>query len=273
MLRGIPADQVWGESFRGAYGLPPLAQMMIDVGAYELLDFLRASLSEAFVEGQQHRTRAGTTDWQSLLSERQLMCEESPHTRRVFLIFSDAGATGNACGQTLPYLIWRAIKDLGLKSIELVAVVLGPYAYRGLTQYTEANHKALRWTLDELRKHGMGRRAFRRGLEIDCGTRPPYQRFLLKPGAGPRAGEKVSDAELRAFYDRAALDLHASLRRQTWDTALAQLANVDLQLHERHNIHLVRGSEAAGDATTLHTVLATRVEKLAYEVYLGEHSE
>jgi len=263
LLRGIQAWDMRFQALRGAFGHPPLAQMRIDIEVREVADFLRRALVEAFVAPPQVAP-PGASDWEKLVAARRALQrnQEEARIHRIVMLFSGAGSTGHAAGQTLPYLLWQIIRDLNIAPVEMIGVLFGPHAYEGLTQYTWANDAALRRALAHRMRHGLGKRTFREDFEVDLGTQVPFDHILLIDGPGAQSGHKVSDVELRTFYDQAALALRAALQREIWDAAIGQINNDNLGAHY---VHIVRSAEAFADGDALRATLARRLEMRVYE--------
>jgi hypothetical protein len=92
-------------------------------------------------------------------------------------------------------------------------------------------------------------------------AQPPYDRvFLLDDPTLPGAGTRVSEPEVDAFLDQAALSLYVLLRGDVWATVASHIANDDGVARgdgQLRYLHTVRGVLTGVDRTQLTELCAT----------------
>lgn len=261
LLRGISVFETYPRAGDGGHGHPAISTLDIDLNIDAVLGLLRRALRDPNDDASQLAGRSGL---QQVVLQRQR--QQAPaRDRRIVIIGGGCGAMGNAAHHLLPYLVRWLLAEQGIASYQLWGVVLGPRAFTGLTPFVRHNYRALLDAIEHMAQHGQ-RRTYLNDLTIDI-QRPPYDRvFLLDDPTLPGEGARVTEAEMEAFLDRAALSLYLLLRGDVWQTVASRTANddgvlrADGRLRYLHTVHGVAiGADRARLADALTVGLSARV--------------
>ena len=262
-LRGISALELQRERRRGAYGQPAVAGLTMLVNERQIEAFLRQQF-RAIREGDTD-SDPPRSDWERVL---QWGMEHASHQiekpLRIVVLGGGAGSTGNAGLQRVPYIVRKVLREQGVRNYELTAVILGPKAFSGLTPFVESNYNALLQGIDHLMRHGLqghDGNAPSGGIKV-----PPYDRILLLDDPMlPSEGPVVTEPELLAFLDRAALSVHAVLNDSAWDTLAGNLVNDEIGLRGLRYLHTAQAAVAGIDTQRLADLLATHLELTIFQ--------
>lgn len=223
LLRNIPVYRTFNHGGRGGHAMPVISAMDLDLHIDEVYGFLRKGLSW-LRDGATRGEPAARSDYERIIRERTRKREVTAQSWIVAVLGGASGSFGNASHQILPYLAREILNELGIKSYELWGMLLGPKAFTGLTDETQRNYFALLTSLDYLARHGLERQ-FINDMKIRTAT-PPYDRiWLLDDAQLPRAQTFVTESELNAFFQRAAVSAHLLLSTEAWEVIASHHAN------------------------------------------------
>lgn len=221
LLRGISVYD--SHAGRGGHGYPPIAALDLDLNVDAVRAFIRRMLAH-FNPAGAAAMGTGQTDLERLMERRRRQGQQAGQRKLVAVIAGGSGAMGQAGHQLVSYLIREVLAEQVMDNYDLIGFVLGPRAFTGLTPYVQANFHALLQGLDHLARKGQ-RRAYLGGWVIDRQT-PPYDYvFAYDDPLLPAEGGQVTEAELDAFYDRAAVAIYLLLRGNVWQTIMGHFAN------------------------------------------------
>jgi len=258
LLRGIPVLETYPRAGHGGHGHPVISALDIDLNVGALLRFCRGLLRQLNSDESQPGEQS---DLRRLLAERHRRAAAQRRLLRIAVVGGGCGSMGNAAHHLLPYLLRHLLAELGVVEYELWGFVLGPQAFSGLTPFVAHNYRALLRSLDHMARHGQ-RRAYIDGLQI-VSAAPPYDRlFLLDEPNLPVASAQVSEPELEAFFDQAALTIYHLLACGTvWPTIASHMANpADAVADGRLRfLHTARVAVANLDRSRLHDVLSAQI--------------
>lgn len=223
LLRNIPVYQTYNRGGHGGHAMPIISAMDIDLHIDALYTFLRKGLSW-LRDGATRSEPPARSDLERILKERARKQQATAQAWIIVILGGAAGSFGHVSHQLLPYLVREILKELNLRNYELWGVLLGPKAFTGMTDETQRNFFALMMSLDYMARHGQ-QRPYINGLNINTAT-PPYDKtFLLDDPLLPRAQTFVTEAELAAFYQRAARSLHLLLATEASEVLASHHAN------------------------------------------------
>lgn len=261
LLRGIPVFETYPRAGHGGHGYPVISALDLDVQMPSVQAFLRQLLRP--LRDPLPGGTSSASDWERLRATVQQR-QQTRTRRRIVVLGSGSGSMGNAAHHLLPYLIRYHLADLGITSYDLWGVVLGPRAFTGLTPFVQGNYRVLLEALDEATRHGHDRH-YLPDLHLVLAV-PPYDRvFLLDDPHLPGAGTAVSETELAAFLDQAALSLFLLLRESVWATLASHIANPDRVTRPATTgprfLHTVRGVLASADLPQITALLTAHLEQ------------
>lgn len=223
LLRNIAVYTTFNRGGRGGHAMPVISAMDLDLRIDDVYGFLRKGLSW-LRDGATRGEPAARSDYERIIRERTRKHQVTAQSWIVAVIGGASGSFGNASHQILPYLAREILTELGIKAYELWGILLGPKAFTGLTDETQNNYFALLTSLDYLARHGF-QRQFINGMNIRTAT-PPYDRiFLLDDWQLPRAQTYVTESELNAFLQRAAVSAHLLMSTEAWEVIASHHAN------------------------------------------------
>lgn len=223
LLRNIPVYSTFNKGGRGGHAMPVISAMDLDLHIDEVYGFMRKGLNW-LRDGATRGEPAARSDYERIIRERTRKSQVTAQSWIVAVIGGASGSFGNASHQIVPYLAREILNELGIKSYELWGLLLGPKAFTGLTDETQRNYFALLTSLDYLARHGFHRQ-FINGMNIRTAS-PPYDRlFLLDDAQLPRAQTYVTESELNAFFQHAAVSAHLLLSTEAWEVIASHHAN------------------------------------------------
>ncbi|MGH2544661.1 MAG: hypothetical protein ACRDIB_17855, partial [Ardenticatenaceae bacterium] len=248
LLANIPVWETYNMGGRGGHSIPQLSAMDIDLEIAAVTEHLRMGI-HMLTGGYILPPEAGDLA-QAMLE--QAMAQQAEEERYLIVVLvGGSGSMGNASAQLLAYPLRYLLAEAGITNYELWGVILGPNAFRGLTQDTEHNYLALLHSLETLARTGLTRQ-YINGLEVAMRT-PPYDQVLLldEPNM-PLKGGRVTEAGLEAFLERAALSLHVTFGTGAYAAAAARLANpldgvASLRDRKHRWLHTASGQMATVD--------------------------
>jgi hypothetical protein len=229
LLRDIPvwADRKLGVSGEGGGAIPAVAAIDIDLNIQRINAFIAEQLR--WLQREQARA-GGVSDFGHIV---EAMAQQDERARRQWIIpviFGGSGATGNACGQLMPYLIRLVLREMNISNCQLWGIALGPTAFKGLTPHVMNNYQSLLRSLDHMARRGL-RREFINGLTLDM-AQPPYDQLVLIDDATlPTDGlGRVTEAGMDEFVDRVARIVRVMLTSDVWDRVASHTVNPDFLL-------------------------------------------